>query len=202
MKNKQTIFVIGLATLWAAMIFLVSWSGYGFIRFARYQEHVSALKTIGMAFSEYHNAHEVLPIENQDDLWKGGWRMRLFDLPSMRRTNGSQEAFLQVLDRYALLVPAGSKWLEGEPQSYKDLKGKYGYPVVVVQIPKELLGSHCSALILDSEHQRLRRQDETEFPLTILRDMIGLRPDGTTILIPSDASAELILKILQKDDRF
>lgn len=203
MKNKQTIFVIGLVTLFGAMIFLIILSVSGFLRFARYQEHVSALKGIGMAFSEYHDAHHVFPIENQDDLWEGGWRKRLYDSRSMRGAYGSQEAWQQVLEKYALLVPADSPWLDGKAQSVKDLRERYGLPVVVIQLPTALRDRRCSTLILDSEHLRLRLRDGAEFPLTILRDTIGLRSDcGSTNLIPHDATAELVLEILQNDDRY
>ena len=203
MKNKQAIFVIGLVALWGAMIFLIIMSVSGFLQFARYQEHVSALKGIGMAFSEYHDAHHVFPIGNQDDLWGGGWRKHVIDSDFMRGAYGSQDAFRQVLERYALVVPSDSPWLDGKAQSVKDLRARYGLSVVVIQLPTALRDRRCSALILDSEHLRLRLRDGTEFPLTILRDTIGLRSDcGSTNLIPHDATAELVLQILQSDDRY
>lgn len=203
MKNKQTIFVIGLATLLGAMIFVICLSVSGFFQFMRYQKHVSALKCIGMAFSEYHDEHHVFPIESQDDLWSGGWRKHLYDSRSIHDVEIPQDAWEQVLEGYALLVPLDSPWLDGVPQSVKDLRERYGLPVVVIQLPKDLQERRCSALILDSEHQQLRLRDETEFPLTILRDVIGLRSDcGSTILIPREATAERILQILKDDDRY
>lgn len=52
-------------------------SASGWVRFARYQKHVSTFKGIVMAFSEYQDKHRVMPIENHDDLWRGGWRTHL-----------------------------------------------------------------------------------------------------------------------------
>lgn len=202
MKNKQTIFVIGLVMLWAWMICLVSWLAYEYLRFARNQEHVSALKGIGVAFVEYDGAHQALPIESLDDLWAGGWRRKVIDSPFMKGAYGSEDAFQRILERYALLVPAESKWLDGEPLSFKDFRKHHGSPVTVVQLPKDLRGRHCSALILDAKRQRLRLRDGAEFPLTILRDTSGLRLDGSLSFIRSDAAVESILKILQQDDRF
>ena len=202
MKNKQTIFAVGLVTLLVSLALMMSLSSCEFVRFVRYQEHVSSLKGIGMAISEYHDAHHVWPVDGDDDLWNGGWRRRLYESESMRGAYGSDERWQQVLERYAFLIPKDSPWLEGKTQTYKELRERYGEPVVVIQLPKSLLDRHCSALILDSDRKRLRLRDGEEFSLTILRDMIGLRRDGSTSLIPSDADVESILKILQKDDRF
>lgn len=120
----------------------------------------------------------------------------------MKGAYGSEDAFQQVLERYALLVPAESHWLNGEPLSFKDFVKHHGRPVTVIQLPKDLRGRDCSALILNAEHQRLRRRDGSELPLTILRDTIGIRLDGSLSFIPTDATVESILKILQQDDRF
>lgn len=200
MKNKQTIFAVGLVTLLASLALIMSLSSCEFVRFVRYQEHVSALKCIGMAISEYHDEHHAFPVEGEDDLWNGGWRRRLYESESMRGAYGSEERWRQILGNYALLFPEDSPWLEGKTQTYKELRERYGEPIVVVQLPKSLLDRHCSALILDSDRKRVRLRDGEEFSLTILRDMIGLRRGGSTSLIPSDADVELILKTLQNDD--
>lgn len=91
MKNKQAIFVVGLVTLWEVMIFMMAFGGYEFVRFARHQEHISALKGISLAIVEYHDAHQILSVEEPDDLSKGGWRKRLYDSQSMRGAYGSAE---------------------------------------------------------------------------------------------------------------
>ncbi len=188
-------------TLWVGMIFIVSFLGYEFVHFARHQEHVSALKGISLAISEYHDAHKILPVEEPDDLLKGGWRKRLYDSQFSRGAYGSAEGWRQVLEKYALLVPSDSPWLDGKTQSILEMRDRSGNPVVVVQLPKPFQGRGCSVLVLNSNRQRLRFNDGPEdFPLTVLRDMNSLRRDGSTRFIPPNADEAVILKILGGDD--